>query len=472
MKKLLHKMGKFYSGIIIKNIGIFIFIGLLFVIFNDQGWFPNSEIYAISQMVYDIILPVLIGYEAGKQTGGQTGGILAVLAVAGIVAADDTIGILGGMLLGPLAGAIWKHSSAWLSRWAESSLQMLVRNVFMGILGSVLAISGYYLLSPMLGILTAGISHCVDYLVTHKIIAALSIIIEPTKVFFLNNIMNHGILVPLGMNQVQESGQSILFLLEANPGPGLGMMAALYYVIKKRRKEYAAAMFAQAAGGLHEVYFPFVLSDMMLLMPLIAGGFAGNLCFEFLGTGLQGPVSPGSVITILIMAGKGQVLRTAFGIVVSAVVAFGGSLVVLRIQAVKRDRAGHMAESETAVTEAEEKQALMEALENIAEEHISQEIEPMPILKVGFICDAGVGSSAMGASLFRRKLAQTELHGVQVGPYAVDQIPQDLDLIVCQKDFCKLLPGSVADVEICTVSNLMASEEYTAIIEKIQRRNR
>lgn len=465
MKKLLHKMGKFYSSIIIKNIGIFIFIGLLFVVFNEQGWFPNTEIYAISEMVYNIILPALIGYEAGKQTGGQTGGILAVLAVAGIVAADDAIGILGGMILGPVAGVMWKHSSAWLSRWANSSLQMLVRNVFMGVLGAALAISGYYLLSPILGILTAGVGHCVDYLVTHKIIAALSIIIEPAKVFFLNNIMNHGILVPLGMNQVQESGQSILFLLESNPGPGLGMMAALYYGIKKRRKEYAAAMFAQAAGGLHEVYFPFVLSDMMLLIPLIAGGFAGNLCFEFLGSGLQGPVSPGSVITILIMAGKGQVLRTAVGIAVSAIVAFCGSLLVLKI------RGGYHADEETAA--AEEIQELQDIPEqDQKEENRRQEIERMPILKVGFVCDAGVGSSAMGASLFRRKLAQTELHGLQVQPYAADQIPQDLDLIVCQKDFYELLPEREEQVEVCTVSNLMASEEYTAIIEKIQRRNR
>lgn len=456
MKTYIHKIGKFYTRIIMDNIGIFIFIGLMSIVFNDYGWLPNKDIYAISQLAYEAVLPVMIAYEGGKRTGGPSGGVLAGVALTGLLAANTEIGLWGALATGPLSGFLWKCSYEWLQKHIKASLQMLVKNLYIGILGALLAVTGYFFLAPVLGLMAKGLAVCVDYLVMHKFMAVLSVLTEPGKIFFLNNILNHAVFVPLGISQVQETGSSVLFLIESNPGPGLGMLAALLYRNRKRKgkrcSEYLAAMFAQSVGGVHEVYFPFALSNLWLLLPLIAGGSAGTLVFELLDAGLQGAVSPGSLVTILIMAGKGSVFHVALGIGVSALVSFACSTLVLRIQEHKNQRIqgeengeGHMEKSR------EEK------------EHLSL------VRNIGFVCDGGVGSSAMGAALLRRKLAAEGVEGIRVKPYAVDLVPKETDLLVCQKDFYERIPLEMRNREVYVVNNLMDSEAYSDLVRRISK---
>lgn len=452
MKKL-HKIGKFYTKIIMKNIGIFIFIGLLSVVCNVYGWFPNEDMYAISQFIYKSILPALIAYEGGRAVCEKGGGTLAVLILSGILLCDSSVGILGAMITGPLAGWLWKYEESFLKERMNSSMQMLVRNLALGATGSVMAALGFYVLSPMLGIFTGVIYRGVNFMLSHGMIAALSILIEPAKVFFLNNIMNHAVLVPLGIGQVQEAGQSVLFLLESNPGPGLGVMAALYCAGKDKRSEYMSMMFAEALGGIHEVYFPLVLSNLSLMIPLILGGIAGNICFGILHAGVQGAVSPGSILVILLMAGKGRVLPVFAGILVSALVSFGGSILLLNK---KKKREETMRE--------EDKRERMEE-KNVSE--AKKKIEA-----VAFVCDGGVGSSAMGAALFRRTLARAQVTDVRVEVYAADMVPDNIDLIVCQRDFYRLHPEGFKNTEVCTVESLVKTEEFQELIEQIQKRNR
>lgn len=451
MKKL-HKIGEFYTRIIIKNVGIFIFIGLLFVVFNDHGWFPDENMYAISQLVYEVILPSLIAYEGGRAIHEKGGGVQAVLAVSGILVFNSSAGILGAMILGPFAGFLWKYEEAFLKKRMNSSMQMLARNLTAGVTGALLAALGVYILSPLLGTITGCIYHGVDFLLAHHMIAPLSILIEPAKIFFLNNIVNHAVLVPLGMAQVQDAGQSILFLLESNPGPGFGVMAALCYVKKERRNEYASAMIAESLGGIHEVYFPFILSDLRLIFPLILGGMAGSICFETLNTGLQGVVSPGSVLIILLMSGKGTALPVFFGILVSAVIAFAGSFLILsweRKPKVKKD-----------TTQQEQN------------EREKEEIKEMKKIEmIAVVCDGGVGSSAMGAALLRRTLARENITGVRAEAHAADLLPENIDMIVCQKDFYRLHPGEWKDREVYTVESLVQTDELKGLTELIQKRN-
>lgn len=444
MRKL-HKIGEFYTRIIMRNVGIFIFVGLLSVVFNDHGWIPNKNMYAISQLVYEMVMPCLIAYESGRAICEKGGGPLAVLAISGILVFDAPVGILAAMTLGPLAGLVWKYEEPFLRDRISSSMQMLVRNLAMGITGGILAAAGIYLMSLALDAAASLVYQGVDFLAAHRMAALLSILVEPAKVFFLNNIMNHAVLVPLGIAQVQEAGSSVLFLIESNPGPGIGVMAALYYEKKEKRDEYISAIIAEAVGGIHEVYFPFVLSNLRLIIPLILGGMAGNLCFGMLDAGLRGVVSPGSILIILLMAGKGKAISVTAGIVVSALVAFAGSLLILQ--------KGEMMEEK--VPEAEKMET--ETLKKI--EHIA------------FVCDGGVGSSAMGAALFRRNLSRSGITGVKVDAYASDLIPGDVDFIVCQKDFFRLRSRELGEREVYTVESLVKTEEYGSLIEQIQKRN-
>lgn len=457
MGRFLRKIGRFYSSIIMGNVGVFIFIGLLSVIFQEQGWYPNEDIYEISQFVYRLILPVCIAYLGGEKTGGHTGGILAVLMTAGCLTYDTQAGILVGMIAAPVGGYAWKYGGENLKRRAGSSAQMLVGSLLVGVWGCILAAGGYYIMSPVLQMVSEVLGTCVNVMTEWNMLAALSIIVEPAKVLFLNNIVNHGILVPLGMEQLQKAGSSVLFLVEANAGPGLGLLTALFFAQRERREEHAASMIAQSAGGLHEVYFPEVLSDLWLLLPLIGAGAAGNLWFQLSGCGLKGPVSPGSIITILVMAGKENIVKIAIGIALSAAVSFTGSMIVLKIQTRRKNKEN------------------TENIENIDTMEIfayGKEETEMPIHTIGFVCDAGVGSSVMGAALFRRKLAQNQICGVQVEAYACDQIPGKLDLIVCQKDFLRLIKDVSQDTEIFPVDSFMGGEAFEALIEMIHRRNR
>lgn len=445
MKEKIHKIGRFYSGIIMGNMGLFIFAGFLSVLFQEQGWFPNEEIYGISQLVYNTIIPICISYSGGERLGGKNGGILAVLTAAGMLYGNGASPVLAGMTAAPLGGFIWKICEKIIQNYAGFRIQMLAKNIMTGVLGGILAIGGYYGISVLTSLAGAAISAGMKFFWTHKLWEGICLFIEPLKVFFLNNVVNHGVLVPLGMEQLQEYGSSFLFLLETNPGPGFGMLAALYFVKKKEKGTYASAMAAQFVGGIHEVYFPIVLSNLWLLVPLVLSSVLAGIWFDAVGAGVSGPVSPGSIVTILLMAGKSRFLRVAAGILISAAASFGISFILLKWK-------DNMQEKPSQI-------------------QIKKEERKMPVHKIGFICDAGVGSSAMGAALLRRKAAKAQVTDLEVAAYACDQIPDTLDMIVCQKDFRKMIPKEADAMEIYTVESLLDQAALDSLLEYITGRN-
>ena len=431
MRNAIHKFGKFYSNIMINMIGIFIFVGILSVIFGDYGWAPNENIYAISQFVYSYVIPALIAYAAGNHMGqiyekrpdvpktgiNHAGGAIAVMAAAGVMIADKNCAILGAMILGPVCGLLWKHVLEPLTRKAVQGMEMLTRNLVAAIVGAAFSIAAYYVLTPVLSAVTHVIMMGVDWLIAHKLICLTSVLIEPAKVFFLNNSIHHGILLPLAMQQAEQSGSSMLFLLETNPGPGLGVLLALWLSNRKKRKEYAAYMFVECIGGIHEIYFPEVLANLWLLLALIPGGMAGILCMSVFHVASAGLVSPGSILTLLFMSGH-HVLATLFAVAISTAVSCAIAFFILK-------RQGKWC-TEAAISAQEEKKEEVQEKRQMLEKGQMQEI------KIGFICDAGVGSSAMGAALFRRKLKEEGMDGITAEAYAVDQIPEDLTIGVCQ----------------------------------------
>lgn len=423
------------------HIGIFIFVGLLSVVFNENGWFPNQNMYAISQLVYKVVLPSFIAYAGGMAVGGKEGGIVSVLAVSGLMLKGSSTAILGAMMIGPAAGTFWKKERGIIGKRAPSSMQMLIVNLCLGITGGILAAVGLYLFLPVLEALMNITFYGISFLIRHKMTALLSVIIEPLKVFFLNNIMNHTILVPLGMAQVQETGKSILFLLESNPGPGIGVLAALIYMKKISKNEGASVLAAHALGGIHEVYFPFVLANMKLLAALIMGGMAGNICFSVLDAGLEGVVSPGSILIILLMAGPRSILKVLAGVCLSAVVSF---LVSMMLFSEKKE------EKKTEMTEQKKQEKIMQK----------------SVKSIAYVCDGGMGSSAMGAALLRRKMASLGISGIRVEAFAADMVPDEMDMIVCQKDYYMIHGELLRDRNVYLVENLLHVDECMELLRK------
>lgn len=479
---ILQKIGKYYKKIILKNIGVFIFIGLLSVLCGEYGWLPNEDIYAISQLVYQYILPAMIAYEGGRELGESNGGVLASLAVTGILLADSKLGIFGAMLTGPLAGFLWRRMERILDQWVDFRFMMLWKNLSVAVFGGVLAAGFYALVAPVLQSFAEILGLGMQFLISHHLIGVLAVVIEPAKVLFLNNVINHAALVPVGMQQAQETGSSVLFLLEANPGPGFGVLLALYCAKKEQKNEHASAMIAQAVGGIHEVYFPFVLADLRLLVPLIFGGMAGNLCFQFLNAGLQGVVSPGSILIILLMAGRYGCIPVLAGVVLSAVTAFLLSMAILWADRKKMPECGNPEHSPKEQLRGEMHGGISSAVQEETtvlrcgtdEEEKKREVvmkEKKKIEQIAFVCDGGVGSSAMGAALMRRMLAQRGRDKIQVKAYAADLVPEDVDLIVCQKDFYALLPQELTVREVHVVDSLVQTEGFKNILEEIEKRN-
>ena len=454
MRNTIHKFGKFYSSIMINMIGIFIFTGVLSVVFGDHGWWPNADIYAISAFVYSYVIPILIAYTAGNQIGTvheatdpdrrttgvhHAGGAIAVLAVSGMILADKNSAILGAMILGPVCGYVWKHLLEPWTRKVVPGLEMLTRNLAAAVTGMGFALVAYIGLAPFIHALTQVLMMGVNALWERNLVCLVSLVIEPCKVFFLNNCINHGILLPLAIQQAGETGTSILFLLESNPGPGFGVLLALWLCQRKRRKEYAAYLFVEGIGGIHELYFPVVLSNLILLIPLIAGGMTGSFLFSVLGVTADGAISPGSILTVLLMTGRKAPLAVLC-VAASALVSMGTACLILRVQ--------------------EQKQGITQ------EEKV---VEHKENLTIGFVCDAGVGSSAMGAGLFRRILREQGRKDISVEAYAVDEVPKDLSIAVCQSSFKELLEKENPGLEIHAMESLLSREEHLALIQTLQK---
>lgn len=466
-------------------IGIFIFIGILSVLFGERGWIPNEDIYAISLFVYSYVLPILVAYVTGNRVqetkeqpdGRKTGGVIAVMAEAGLLVADPQVGLLGAMLLGPCCGFLWKRIlEPGLRRW-NLGIEMLLRNLFVAAAGGVLAGFSRFILASIVRGMVEVLLGGMEYLANHNLIFLMSPVIEICKVFFLNNSLHYGILVPLGMQQVEISGGSVLFFLETNPGPGLGILLALFITGKEKRKEYASGIFAEFIGGIHEIYFPEVLADLWLLLAVIAGGTAGNLCFSLCGAEAVTAISPGSIFTLLLMCEPGDYPGVLLGVTVSAAVAFLCALGILCLQRRKPGirKTGEKKPEERAMEEKKPEERATEEKKPGEERKpeklpLQGERKKEMIHKIGIICDAGVGSSAMGAALLRRKLAAMGIGGVEVSAYAADRIPEDIDLAVCQSSFRKFLPQEMKKIEIFEIESLVSSEELDRIAEEVKKR--
>lgn len=458
MRDILHRFGKFYSRVVIDFIGIFMFVGILSVLFGENGWIPIKEIYAISVFVYHYVLPVMIAFAAGNQMRGgdkqekseqsYTGGCIAVMATTGLLMTEAQIGLFGAMILGPVCGFLWYRLIEPRLRQKNIRVEMLVRNLLVALVGVTMALLTYYGLEPSLEIVNHSLMAGIRFLVNHHLLFLLSFLIEPLKVIFFNNGMNHGVLIPLGMQQLENANSSNLFLLETNPGPGLGVLLALYWHHRKQREEYRVAVFAELIGGIHEVYFPEILSNLPLLASVIAGGTVGNLWFSGFHLGTASVVSPGSIITILFVSPKDQILGICLGVLVSAVV----SLLVAKWILLWQDRKKDL--------------PVQEMGHCVLENDVMREIK-----KIGFVCDAGVGSSSMGAALLRRKLKEMDINHVEVAAYAMDQVPQDLDLLICQKNFKELLLKEIKDSSVLTMDNLLNQAELAEIAEMVSKRS-
>ncbi len=336
MRERIQQFGGFLAGMIIPNISAFIAWGLITALFIPTGWIPSEKFGAIVGPMILYLLPILIGYLGGKMVHGHRGGVVGATATMGVVVGADIPMFMGAMIMGPLGGWAMMKIDEVLEDKIPVGFEMLINNFSAGILAVILVLFGNIVIGPIVTAISNAAGTLVDWMVSLRLLPLAAIIIEPAKVLFLNNALNHGVLSPLGVAAVEESGKAIHFLLETNPGPGLGLLIAYYVAGKGLLKESApGAMIIHFFGGIHEIYFPYVLAHPIMILSTIAGGLAADLWFTIMGAGLVATPSPGSIFAYLAVIPRGQHFAVLTGVLIGAAVSFGVGAFILRVRPVK-----------------------------------------------------------------------------------------------------------------------------------------
>ena len=336
MKSGVQRFGKFLSAMVMPNIGAFIAWGFITALFIPDGWLPNEQLASIQPYMLTYLLPALIAYTGGKMVGGDRGGVMGAIAVMGTIAGvggtDGQPMLMGAMVMGPFAGWIIKRFDRFMENRMPAGFEMLINNFSVGIIGMLVAILGYYVIGPVMTVILSVLTAGVDVLVNHHMLPLAAIFIEPAKVLFLNNAINHGIFTPIGAEQVKAAGQSIMYMLEANPGPGLGVLLAYWAFAKDKATKDSApgAIIIHFLGGIHEIYFPYVLMNPVVIIAPIVGNICAITWFSLTGCGLKGPASPGSIIAFMAMAPKNKMLLIAIGVLIAAAVSFAIASVIIK----------------------------------------------------------------------------------------------------------------------------------------------
>jgi PTS system mannitol-specific IIC component len=318
------RFGGKLASMVMPNIGAFIAWGLITALFIPTGWTPNAHIAQLVDPMINYLLPVLIGYTGGRLIHGQRGAVVGAVATIGIAVGASIPMFLGAMIIGPLAGYLLKLFDENIGNKSAPGFKMLVDNFSAGIIGGLMAVLGMLGIGPVVQWITKGLGNGVQALINAHLLPLVSVIVEPAKILFLNNAVNHGILGPLGVAQAAHAGKAIEFLIEPNPGPGLGILLAitLFGSTRAARATAPGAIIIQFFGGIHEIYFPYVLAQPRLVLAAIAGGASGVLVFSITGAGLTATPSPGSIIAILALTPSGSYLGVILGVVIAAGVSF------------------------------------------------------------------------------------------------------------------------------------------------------
>ncbi|MEJ7424986.1 PTS mannitol transporter subunit IICB [Staphylococcus warneri] len=495
--------GSFLSSMIMPNIGAFIAWGFIAAIFIDNGWLPNKDLAQLADPMIKFLIPLLIAFSGGCLIHGLRGGIIAATSTMGvIVALPDTPMLLGAMIMGPLVGWLMKKTDEIVQPRTPQGFEMLFNNFSAGILGFIMTILSFEILAPIMKFIMHILSVAVEALVHAHLLPIVSIIVEPAKIVFLNNAINHGVFTPLGADQAATAGQSILYAIESNPGPGFGVLLAHMIFGKGTAKatSYGAGII-HFLGGIHEIYFPYVLMRPMLFISVILGGMTGVATYQATGFGFKSPASPGSFIVYCINAPRGEFLHMLLGVVLATLVSFAVSAIILKFtKEPKQDLEAATAQMEATkgkkssvssklsskennqqasttgatagATSTEESNNSEDDADQLLDNYNTEDVDAHDYSNVNhviFACDAGMGSSAMGASMLRNKFKKAGISDVNVTNTAINQLPNDAQLVITQKTLTDRAIKQVPNAIHISVDNFLNSPRYEELLNNLKK---
>lgn len=459
MKSKVQRFGRFLSGMVMPNIGALIAFGFLAAFFMESGWIPNEGFYSLVDPMLKFLIPILIASQGGYMIAGDRGRVVGAIAVIGAVMSNTDITMLmAAMVMGPLGGFCIKKFDQLMDGRMPAGFEMLINNFSVGIIGMLLAMLGYIIIGPVMTAILNVLSAGVNILVQNGLLPLVAVFIEPAKVLFLNNAINHGIFTPLATAQAMETGKSIMYMLEPNPGPGLGVLLAYMFFCKDKKTKDSApgAVIIHLLGGVHEIYFPYILMNPLVIVGPIVGNIVAIFWFNMTGCGLIGPASPGSIISFLMMTPGEDLVKVIVGFALATVISFGISSPIVR-------RGGHKSLEEA---QAQKDAMKAEARGTAAQVAAGEKKASGEVRKIIFACDAGMGSSAMGATKFRNRIKGLR-PDITVKNTAVDNLPADCDIAVVQETLAERARKAAPGAELITIGNFLADPALDDLFERL-----
>lgn len=457
MRAKIQAFGGFLTAMVIPNMGAFIAWGFITALFIPTGWLPNEQFNKLVSPMVSTLLPLLLAYAGGKLVYDTRGGIAGTVGTIGLIVGANIPMFLGAMIMGPLSAYVVKKFDKVIENKIPTGFEMLINNFSLGILGFILCLLANSFIGPAVQEANNFISIAIQALVSTGILPILSIINEPAKVLFLNNVIDQGVYYPLGMQDALNTGKSIYFMVASNPGAGLGLLLAYAIFGQGASKSTApGAIIIHFFGGIHEMYFPYVLMKPITIIAMICGSACGIFTFQLFGVGLVAGPSPGSIFAYLALTPKGNFLGVIAGVLVAAAVSFIITSFILKVSKASNDEelTASIAQSKSM------KQEGKNLLNNVMKDNNK-------ISFVAYACDAGMGSSAMGASLLKKKLTKMGIN-IKVEHFAIEKIPADADIVVTHKNLYDRAKMVAADKAIVTIDNYLKDPNIDELIEKIR----
>ncbi|OTO15235.1 MULTISPECIES: PTS mannitol transporter subunit IICB [Enterococcus] len=467
LKVRVQKIGAFLSAEVMPNIGVFIGWGILAALVIPTGWLPNEKLNVLVAPTMKYLVPALIGYTGGFNIHGKRGGVIGAFATMGIILGAEMNMLAGAMFMGPASAWLLKKLDGWFDGKIKPGLEMMVNNFTLGILGVSLMIIGYLGIVPIIEFLIGILSGGVSALLSRGLLPLMALFVQPAKVLFLNNAVNHGIMIPLGIEQATQAGKSLLFMIEANNGCVLGVALAFSIFGKGTAKKAApGAAIINFFGGIGEVVYPFVLSKPLTLLGMISGSMVSLLIIQFFGGGTVAPISPGSFFALASVSTKDTIL-------VNIISYFAGMLVSMLVAGffLRIDRTTE----ETLLPEADN--ALVN--EAVSSQSTANNYTTKPVLekamikRIVFACDAGMGSSVMGESIMKTKLkkAMLDIEVIHSSVASLQETVDTSDIIITTRPLAdrvqNVLTTNSLDNQVFPVDNLLNGDTYDQLIKDI-----
>lgn len=454
--------GGFLTNMVIPNIGAFIAWGLLTALFIPSGWVLNENLAKIVEPAIKYLLPLLLAMSGGRMIHGQRGAVMASIGAIGLIVGSNIPMFLGAMIIGPLGGWIIKKFDKSIEDKIPAGFEMIVNNFSLGILGFFLMIFSYLVIGPIIEAANNFVTIAIKALVNTGFLPLLSLINEPAKVLFLNNVIDQGIYYPLGMQETLTAGKSIYFTVASNPGPGLGLLLAYSFFGNKTAKRTApGAIIIHFFGGIHEMYFPYVLMKPVTILGMIAGGMTGITVINFFKAGLVAGPSPGSIFAYLALTPKGNFLGIISGVLAATIVSFLVTSIILKMdKEVEDEEDFNKSVEKSKKMKSEGKQILSSSL---------GQLDANKIKKISFACDAGAGSSAFAATIFRKKLQERNIN-IKVEHFRIEDVPDDTDIIIVHKDLLERARLAHKDKKIIAIEDYMNDTKLIELINELEKK--